>query len=127
MSTRDFSRCCVGMDGMEDLCWFSQGGQVTEDMAREKFPQHAALIPPDIGLWLYARHESLHKRRLLVEKAGVQNTSTIQVPHAEDVRRNSSPHLRLVSIVVHFLSVLPVRSPWALTPSGWSNKRRTSV
>ena len=71
MSSPGYSLCCVDQDGKEDLFWFSRERTVTETVARERFHHHAALIPPEIGLRLYARDISLRGKRLLEEQFGI--------------------------------------------------------
>jgi hypothetical protein len=64
--------CCVGEDGTEDLFWFSQEAQVTEDTAKVKFQHDMALIPPEIGLRLYRTGSPGEGRQLLTEKTPVR-------------------------------------------------------
>mgnify|MGYP001160648675 CR=1 FL=1 len=68
MGKAGYCLCCVGEDDAEDLFWFSHERRVTEAVAREKFQHHAAMIPPEIGLRLYATGMPWEARRLLAEK-----------------------------------------------------------
>lgn len=86
MRSPGYSLCCVGTDGKEDLFWFSQERAVTETVARETFQHHAGLIPPEIGLRLYAHDDALRGKRLGHERAGGGSAATANPPHRESPR-----------------------------------------
>lgn len=86
MRSSGYSLCCVGTDGREDLFWFSQERTVTETVAREKFQHHAELIPPEIGLRLYAHDDALRGKRLVDERAGGGSAATANRRHRDSPR-----------------------------------------
>lgn len=56
---------------------------MTEAVAREKFQQRAAIIPPEIGLRLYARDPALGRTRLVAEKIGGSKTANANESHPD--------------------------------------------